>query len=749
MNKFRSLILAHVFMLAAAPAWAGILPVQSAQANVTSSSISVAFPSNNAAGNLLVVGVEANYSSGPTITVTDTLNGSYTSAIAPTSWYNGVYQAVQIFYFPNCAGGANTVTATASNGSWINVVAAEYSGAATSAVLDGAGASATGSSASASTGSFAVTANDLIVGMALMQGSTAAGSGFVSRGTDGYSLLEDQIAGTASANATWTGNSGAWGAVAVAFLPAVSFTPTYSVTLSESNSTSDTIARQGVFGRSPNPVTWTHAYSYAGWISPSPGTFTLGFTPPGGSLLLVAAWGCSNLDESMVLTDNSSGPADSWTTTLSDTDNTGGYLNAWATVVTGGAAPTTITITNPNYAPCYIFMVVDDYTGGPSSVVVDGSPVMATGSSAYPTATFVTGSAPGDLLWSGVDATGASATVASPFTLREDALWYMATADDGVPGGVAANTSYTAAYTLSTSTGWGCFIVAFRSSTSESNSTSDAVARLAAFGRGDTESNPTSDAIARSGVFGRGDTESNPTSDAVARSGIFGRGDTESNPTSDAVARNAAFGRGDSEVLTPSDALARRASFGRSDSEALSVSDSLVRSAAFVRDDTESSTTSDSPARFASFRRSDNESNTASDLLTSSAGRFASPTETLSTSDSLTRLANLGREDSEINTVSDLIARVAGFGRGDNESSIASDTLARAAAYGRGDSESNPTSDSLGRLGWYGRAVNEAYSVSDAIAFLPVFARHRLAVPGQVKTGSEAGRVKSGTAPVH
>jgi hypothetical protein len=48
----------------------------------------------------------------------------------------------------------------------------------------------------------------------------------------------------------------------------------------------------------------------------------------------------------------------------------------------------------------------------------------------------------------------------------------------------------------------------------------------------------------------------------------------------------------------------------------------------------------------------------------------------------------------------------------------------------------------------------ETLVFSDAIVglrnySLTVLPRHEFAVPGQAKTGAEAGRVKSGTAPVH
>lgn len=189
----------------AAPAF-----VQGAQAAATS----VAFTSANTAGHLLVCAVENNSFVGP-LAVSDTAGNTWVSAVGPES--NSDSQAVQIFYVANSKSGSNTVSVTGTGGNYTNMVVAEYSGVATTSPADGS-AEASGSSATAATGSFAVTSGDLVVAMGMMgAGGTTAGSGFTSRGTDTFSMLEDQIASGATANATLTGTSHPWSIVAAAF----------------------------------------------------------------------------------------------------------------------------------------------------------------------------------------------------------------------------------------------------------------------------------------------------------------------------------------------------------------------------------------------------------------------------------------------------------------------------------------------------------------------------------------------------
>jgi len=293
---------------------------------------------------------------------------------------------------------------------------------------------------------------------------------------------------------------------------------------------------------------------------------------------------------------------------------------------------------------------------------------------------------------------------------------------------------------------------------SETNVASDAIVRKVSFGRGDTESNPASDLISRLAVFGRSDSESNIASDSLWRLTSFGRADSESNTASDAIQRGAVYGRGESESNVASDSLARLGAFGRSDSENSTASDAIARSAVYGRGDSETNSTADSLARLASFGRGDSESNTASDAVTSLEtvpGTYSAALyETNTISDTVAIAQVLNRSDSESNTTSDLLTRAASFGRGDNEALSANDNLRRVLAASRGDTEALSTSASLSRIFAARRGDMETLVFSDAIVglrnySLTVLPRHEFAVPGQAKTGAEAGRVKSGTAPVH
>ena len=215
------LVLALLVPVPSGASWAF---VQAKQNSASLTSVDAVFTSDNTAGCLIVVGVEAN-STSSTTTVSDTKGNSYASAQGPQT-YTGANQYTQIFYAFNCASGPNTVTASNSSATYMNIVAAEYSGFGASDPIDGSGAAATGDGTAISSGSFTVTVNDLVVGFALgSDGSTTAVSG-TSRGTDNFSMLEDQNASSTSASADFsqTGSTH-WNALGAAFkIPSASGT---------------------------------------------------------------------------------------------------------------------------------------------------------------------------------------------------------------------------------------------------------------------------------------------------------------------------------------------------------------------------------------------------------------------------------------------------------------------------------------------------------------------------------------------
>jgi hypothetical protein len=206
----------------------------------------------------------------------------------------------------------------------------------------------------------------------------------------------------------------------------------------------------------PSSVNWLHVNAAAN-SGATPYSLPLGFTPASGSLLLV---GCSTFGGAPMISDNSSGPADVYTSIASPLNySLTYYMASWATVVSTGTAPTTVTCTSTTGT---VYICVDYYTGNPPTVILDGSAATATGYGETQAATFVTGSQAGDLLWSfRAASTGYWPSVNSPFILRTS-LAYAASSDDGVSSGISANTSQTATYTTSASVYWGCSVIGLK-----------------------------------------------------------------------------------------------------------------------------------------------------------------------------------------------------------------------------------------------------------------------------------------------
>lgn len=146
---------------------------------VTTSLITLTLPSAVAAGDLIVVGVSSWPSAPAATAITDTLGNTYALAGTTRKTSYGAYTG--IYYTVNTRAGSNTVTfRTASGGSELSMVVAEFSGANAVSPLDAA-TGATGSSATPSSGNMTPTAaGDLVIGVGTHDGTdvTSAGSGF-------------------------------------------------------------------------------------------------------------------------------------------------------------------------------------------------------------------------------------------------------------------------------------------------------------------------------------------------------------------------------------------------------------------------------------------------------------------------------------------------------------------------------------------------------------------------------------------
>jgi len=181
----------------------------------TSTTIAVTLGSSVASGSLIVVFVTAKTTTA-TATCAGSVNGSYTSAVGPTTnaGLGGGGFTSWIFYFENSGAGSETATVTFST-TLPNrrMVALEYSGIATSGALDVV-AAAIGNSASPNSGANTTTAaNELIFGGGLTDsGNIGNGAGFTARASgDAYDEAEDKNGASAgSYSTTFTTTSAQW-----------------------------------------------------------------------------------------------------------------------------------------------------------------------------------------------------------------------------------------------------------------------------------------------------------------------------------------------------------------------------------------------------------------------------------------------------------------------------------------------------------------------------------------------------------
>jgi len=227
----------------------GLIQANAVQgSNVTS--VSVAFPAANTAGNLIIAFVRMNTTSA-TVNVTDTLGNTYVDAVAQVQ--SNDHSQVHLFYAKNAFGGANTVKATFSSSNshpWLAIY--EYAGLNAATPLDKT-AHAQGRSTSPSTTATPTTtsANELVFAgfgfPSAYTGTQTAGSGYTlvqnDTGTSPAATESKLVTSTGSYTATFNLNSSAnWSAVVATFaaggigittnsLPNATQNATYSKTL--------------------------------------------------------------------------------------------------------------------------------------------------------------------------------------------------------------------------------------------------------------------------------------------------------------------------------------------------------------------------------------------------------------------------------------------------------------------------------------------------------------------------------------
>jgi glucose/arabinose dehydrogenase len=208
---------------------AGIIFVQSRSTDCgAATTCSLAYTSNNATGNLLVLALRVG-AVGRTITVTDTRGNSYTLAATRTDTADG-HQSY-IYYVPNSLAGANTITVGISNTAVpIRFAIFEYSGADQTAPLDVTATNEGNGTTNVSTGSATTTLpGELILGFATTGNVSTftQGSGFTMRATTTKVAVEEQIQSAAGAvNATFTlGSADNFAGILAAFKPTSGGTP--------------------------------------------------------------------------------------------------------------------------------------------------------------------------------------------------------------------------------------------------------------------------------------------------------------------------------------------------------------------------------------------------------------------------------------------------------------------------------------------------------------------------------------------
>jgi len=208
----------------------------------TTSSSSLAFTSNNAAGNFIAVVIRAG-KSGQVFTVSDSRGNNYRKAI--TFNMSVDLNTMGIYYAENISAGANTITLSDTVASTLRFAIMEYSGVATSNSLD-ATAVSEGTNASPNSGNaIPSVSGDLLLGEVVTADPAifTVGTGykieeFVPAEPNTKLITEDQVQttiGAASATAT-LGVSNPWGAAVVAF-KSVSGAPPPPISVSVSPTT--------------------------------------------------------------------------------------------------------------------------------------------------------------------------------------------------------------------------------------------------------------------------------------------------------------------------------------------------------------------------------------------------------------------------------------------------------------------------------------------------------------------------------
>jgi hypothetical protein len=201
----------------AASSSAAYVQAAASAASGTATTLSLAFPSNTRAGDLLLVAFDYTSNATPT-SVTDSQGNVFTEVGSQLSTPGGALS--RVYYARNIKGGADTVTVTLSaSSSYLELYLNEYSGINTTNPID-AELGASGSAGAVSSGNVTTTAaGDIIYGYCVGDWACTVGSGFTARSTLNDNLIEDETAGTAGSHAATGSATNGWTMQMVALGP--------------------------------------------------------------------------------------------------------------------------------------------------------------------------------------------------------------------------------------------------------------------------------------------------------------------------------------------------------------------------------------------------------------------------------------------------------------------------------------------------------------------------------------------------
>ncbi len=186
----------------------------------SSNTLSLAFPANTAAGNLILVAFDYDTNAVPS-SVADSQGNAFTPVGGQLTSPGGGRS--RVYYARTVTGGPDTVTVTLSaNSAWIELYLSEYTGVDQTNPID-VQVGATGNAGAVSSGNATTTvAGDVIYGFCFADSTCTVGPGFTARSTLNNNLIEDKTAGApGSYAATATSNAG-WTMLMVAMKPASS-----------------------------------------------------------------------------------------------------------------------------------------------------------------------------------------------------------------------------------------------------------------------------------------------------------------------------------------------------------------------------------------------------------------------------------------------------------------------------------------------------------------------------------------------